>query len=97
MLATEAAEDAAVPVKVADGVAGTLPLEEAACDGAASLMLCSVPDQPAALAELSRVIRPVGSFYEHVGDGSPGFARFQRVIYVCWPVFWRVAAQAATR
>ena len=36
--------------------------------GVASLVLCSVPDQAAALHELRRVIRPGGElrFYEHV-------------------------------
>jgi SAM-dependent methyltransferase len=34
----------------------------------ASLVLCSVPDQPNALAEVRRVLRPGGElrFYEHV-------------------------------
>jgi SAM-dependent methyltransferase len=46
-----------------------LPLAEASVDAAvASLVLCSVPDQRRALAEIRRVLRPGGElrFYEHV-------------------------------
>jgi ubiquinone/menaquinone biosynthesis C-methylase UbiE len=86
--AEQAAGTAAVPAKVLDGVADALPLEEAGCDAAvASLVLCSVPDQAAALDELFRVIRPGGElrFYEHVRAESPRLARFQRRIDVVWP------------
>jgi len=51
------------------GVADDLPLEDASADGVvASLVLCSVPYQDRALAELRRVLRPAGElrFYEHV-------------------------------
>jgi len=50
-------------------------------------VLCSVPDQPAALAELLRVIRPGGElrFYEHVRADSARFARFQRAVDVVHP------------
>jgi ubiquinone/menaquinone biosynthesis C-methylase UbiE len=43
-------------------------------------VLCTVPDQQRALAELFRVIRPGGElrFYEHVIADTPGQARFQR-------------------
>ncbi|MGH9187852.1 MAG: class I SAM-dependent methyltransferase [Acidimicrobiales bacterium] len=87
-LAVEAAATAKVPVEVVDGVADRLPLEDGSCDaGVASLVLCSVPDQAAALGELRRVIRPGGElrFYEHVQAESAGFARFQRALDVVWP------------
>ena len=44
-------------------------------------MLCSVPDQATALAELRRVVRPGGElrFYEHVLAREPRRARFQRL------------------
>jgi ubiquinone/menaquinone biosynthesis C-methylase UbiE len=67
--ATEAAGHAPVSVHVVGGVADALPLSDASVDAAvASLVLCSVPDQGRALAELRRVLRPGGElrFYEHV-------------------------------
>jgi ubiquinone/menaquinone biosynthesis C-methylase UbiE len=68
-LASEAALGSPVPVTVLAGTADALPLEDTSCDAAvASLVLCSVPDQGEALAELRRVIKPGGElrFYEHV-------------------------------
>jgi SAM-dependent methyltransferase len=67
--AAEAAATAPVPVRVLGGVADELPLADESVDAAvASLVLCSVPDQLRALAELHRVLRPDGRlhFYEHV-------------------------------
>jgi ubiquinone/menaquinone biosynthesis C-methylase UbiE len=67
--AERAATAAAVPVTVRQGTAETLPLADGEVDAAvASLVLCSVPDQARALAELRRVLRPDGElrFYEHV-------------------------------
>jgi ubiquinone/menaquinone biosynthesis C-methylase UbiE len=79
--ATEAAAGAPVPVRVVDGAADALPAEDGAFDAAvASLVLCSVPDQAAALAEIRRVLRPGGElrFYEHVVSDTPRTARLQR-------------------
>jgi ubiquinone/menaquinone biosynthesis C-methylase UbiE len=67
--ATEAGASAPVAIRVLAGVADDLPLEDKSVDSAvASLVLCSVPDQDRALAELRRVLRPGGElrFYEHV-------------------------------
>jgi ubiquinone/menaquinone biosynthesis C-methylase UbiE len=73
--AEQAAADAPVPVRVVEGVADRLPAEDESLDGAvASLVLCSVPEQAAALGELRRVLRPGGElrFYEHVhADSQP--------------------------
>jgi SAM-dependent methyltransferase len=67
--AAAAAEAAPVPVEVRDGVADALPFDDASVDAAVtSLVLCSVPDQATALAEIRRILRPGGRlrFYEHV-------------------------------
>src|SRR4051794_5210796 len=67
--AVAAAGQASVPVTVVGGVADALPFDDESFDAAvASLVLCSVPDQARALAELRRVVRPGGElrFYEHV-------------------------------
>jgi ubiquinone/menaquinone biosynthesis C-methylase UbiE len=72
---------APVSVTVADGGADQLPGEDGAFEaGVAALVLCTVPDQQRALAELFRVIRPAGElrFYEHVIGETPGQARLQR-------------------
>jgi ubiquinone/menaquinone biosynthesis C-methylase UbiE len=68
-IAQQAAAGAPVPVSVRAGTADALPLADGEMDAAvASLVLCSVPDQARALAELHRVLRPGGElrFYEHV-------------------------------
>jgi SAM-dependent methyltransferase len=67
--AERAAVTAPVPVRVLPGVADALPVPDGSVDAAVtSLVLCSVPDQENALAELRRVLRDHGElrFYEHV-------------------------------
>jgi ubiquinone/menaquinone biosynthesis C-methylase UbiE len=67
--AAQAAASAPIPIRVLGGTADHLPIEDEGVDAAiASLVLCSVPDQDRALAELHRVVRPGGElrFYEHV-------------------------------
>lgn len=68
-LAGRAAGACALPITVLDGTAEQLPLEDRSCQAAvSSLVLCSVGDQQAALAELRRVLVPGGElrFFEHV-------------------------------
>jgi ubiquinone/menaquinone biosynthesis C-methylase UbiE len=87
-LAQAAAGQAPVAVRVVDGTADTLPVADASMDAAvASLVLCSVPDQARALAELHRVLRPGGEvrFFEHVQADTPGLARVQRLADLVWP------------
>src|SRR2546423_3049 len=57
-----------------------LPFTDDTFDAAVStLVLCSVDDQPRALRELRRVLRPGGAllFIEHLRSGDPGTARLQ--------------------
>ncbi len=88
-LLEEAAGGVSVPVTVVPGVADRLPLETASVDvGVASLVLCSLEDQRAALAELYRVIRPGGElrFLEHVVADSPTLRWVQRLAdATIWP------------
>jgi SAM-dependent methyltransferase len=75
---------------VVDGVADRLPVDDASFDAVvSSLVLCSVPDPAAALAEVHRVLRLGGRFFfwEHVrGDG--GLARVQGALDAAgWPFF----------
>jgi ubiquinone/menaquinone biosynthesis C-methylase UbiE len=87
--AIEAAGTAPVPVSVTEGTADRLPLDGASCDaGVVSLVLCSLDDVAAGLAELRRVIRPGGElrFYEHVLSDRPRLARVQRLVdRTFWP------------
>lgn len=60
--------------------AEVLPFEDASFDVAVStLVLCTVDDQPRALRELRRVLRPGGRllFIEHVRSDDPRLARWQ--------------------
>jgi SAM-dependent methyltransferase len=82
-LAQAAAERAPVSVDVKSGVAEALPVPDGEFDAVvASLVLCSVSDQAAALREIARVLRPGGElrFYEHVVSNRPAMARIQRVL-----------------
>jgi ubiquinone/menaquinone biosynthesis C-methylase UbiE len=87
-LAVQAARTAPVPVQVVDASAERSPFEDGAFDVAvASLVLCSVLDQQAALAEIHRVLRPGGQlrFYEHVRSQESGKARLQDRVERVWP------------
>jgi ubiquinone/menaquinone biosynthesis C-methylase UbiE len=87
--ASESAGHAPVAVEVVDGVSSALPAEDESFDaGVASLVLCSVRDQPRALAEFHRVIRSGGQlrFYEHVVSRQPAVALLQRIAdSAFWP------------
>jgi ubiquinone/menaquinone biosynthesis C-methylase UbiE len=89
-LALANAAGAKVPITVTDGTADLLPADDGSFDAAvASLMLCSVPDQAVALAEMRRVLRPGGElrFMEHVSSQSLGQRRVQRLVdATIWPV-----------
>jgi ubiquinone/menaquinone biosynthesis C-methylase UbiE len=78
--AEQAAASAPVPVSVRAGVADELEFEDQAFDAAVvCLVLCTVPNQVAALDELRRVVKPGGElrFLEHVRSERAGKARVQ--------------------
>ena len=87
--AADAAARTDVPVRVVGGVAEQLPVESGEFDAAVtSLVLCSVADQAAALAEIYRVLRPGGAFrfYEHVLSRRAAVAFSQRAVdRLFWP------------
>ena len=87
--ARAAAAHADVEIEVLDGVADRLPAEDSSFDAAVTcLVLCTVPDQARALAELRRVLRPSGElrFYEHVLSDRHAIALSQRAVdRVFWP------------
>jgi len=70
----------ATAAKVLRAPAEDLPFEDHTFDVAVStLVLCGVDDQPRALRELRRVLRPGGKllFIEHVRSDDPAVARLQ--------------------
>ena len=77
---------AKAPVEVLDAKAQDLPFEDDSFDVVVSTMvLCTVPDQRTALAEVRRVLRPGGRllFLEHV-RGTGAVARCQDLILPLW-------------
>ncbi|HTJ40076.1 MAG TPA: class I SAM-dependent methyltransferase [Dactylosporangium sp.] len=88
--AEAAAAGAPVPVRVVDGLADALPAGDGEFDAAvAALVLCTVPDQAAALAEIRRVLRPGGGlrFFEHVAAEPGALRRVQRIVdATVWPL-----------
>ena len=75
-----AVREHAPAAKVLRAPAEDLPFEDHTFDVAVStLVLCGVEDQPRALRELRRVLRPGGRllFIEHVRSDDPGRARLQ--------------------
>jgi ubiquinone/menaquinone biosynthesis C-methylase UbiE len=73
-------DDQAPLTKVLRAPAENLPFEDESFDTVVStLVLCGVDDQPRALRELRRVLRPGGRliFIEHVRSDDPRLARWQ--------------------
>ena len=73
--------------KILRAPAEDLPFEDGTFDTVVSTMvLCGVSDQPRALRQLRRVLRPGGQllFIEHVRSGDPRLARHQdRMNWMC--------------
>lgn len=67
-------------VTVLEAPAERLPFPDDSFDTAVvTLVLCTVPDQPAALKEIARVLKPDGQllFLEHVRSRNPALAKWQ--------------------
>ncbi|TFG72438.1 MAG: class I SAM-dependent methyltransferase [Solirubrobacterales bacterium] len=72
---------------VIEAPAENLPFDSDSFDTVVcTLMLCTVEDQAASLAEVARVLRPGGRllFFEHVRAETPGLARAQDVLHGPW-------------
>ncbi len=67
--------------------AENLPFDDDSFDTVTvTLVLCTVPDQPAALKEVHRVLKPGGQllFLEHVRADDPGLAKWQDRLEKPW-------------
>lgn len=73
--------------EIVEAPAERLPFESASFDTAVStLVLCTVPDPAAAIAELARVLKPGGRllFIEHVRSADPALAGWQDRLEKPW-------------
>jgi ubiquinone/menaquinone biosynthesis C-methylase UbiE len=90
--AEEAARSAPVPISVRAGLAQRIPEPDESFEAVVvSLVLCSVPNQAEALAEIRRVLRPNGElrFFEHVVARNRVAATIQRALEAT--IFPRIA------
>jgi ubiquinone/menaquinone biosynthesis C-methylase UbiE len=72
--------EAGVDAEIVEAPAERLPFEDSSFDTAVfTLVLCTVPDPAAALAEAARILKPGGRllFVEHVRSEDEGLARWQ--------------------
>ncbi|MFH5877813.1 class I SAM-dependent methyltransferase [Arthrobacter sp. NA-172] len=86
-LAAAKARLAAVPVTVVPGTAEDIPAADGEADAVVvSLVLCSVAEQAAVLAEIRRVLRPGGTlaFYEHVRSVKTLLAAVEDLLTPAW-------------
>jgi ubiquinone/menaquinone biosynthesis C-methylase UbiE len=77
-------------VELIEAGAESLPFEDDSFDTAVfTLVLCTVPDPRAALAEAARILKPGGQtlFLEHVRAQQPGTARWQDRLETPWRFF----------
>lgn len=74
-------------IEIVQAPAQSLPFEDDSFDTAVfTLVLCTVPDPAASLAEAARVLKPGGKllFVEHVRGEEPGLARWQDRLEKPW-------------
>ena len=76
-----------MPIRLAAATAERLPFRVQVFDTVvAVLVLCTIPDPAASLAEARRVLLPGGRllFLEHVRAPDPGLERWQRRLQPIW-------------
>ncbi|WP_255767613.1 class I SAM-dependent methyltransferase [Pseudarthrobacter sulfonivorans] len=86
-LALQEARTAPVRVTVIPGTAEHVPADTASVDAVVvSLVLCSVQDQGAVLAEIRRILKPGGTlaYYEHVRSERPLVAAVEDLLTPVW-------------
>ncbi len=79
--------DVGCAADLVEAPAERLPFDDGTFDTVVvTLVLCTVPDQPAALAEISRVLAPGGQllFLEHVRSSDRGLAAWQDRLEKPW-------------
>jgi SAM-dependent methyltransferase len=84
------AEEAGVEAEIVQAGAEDVPFEDSSFDTAVfTLVLCTVPDPAAALAEAARILKPGGRllFVEHVRSEDSGLARWQDRLERPWHFF----------
>jgi ubiquinone/menaquinone biosynthesis C-methylase UbiE len=84
------AAESGLPVSVVEAPAERLPFDDDSFDTAVTtLVLCTVTNPNAALAEIARVLRPGGKliFLEHVRAQEPGLAKWQDRLHPLWVRF----------
>ncbi|HEY7256710.1 MAG TPA: class I SAM-dependent methyltransferase [Solirubrobacterales bacterium] len=82
--------EAGLDAEVVQAPAERLPFADSTFDTAVyTLVLCTVPDQDAALAETARILKPGGRllFVEHVRSADAGLARWQDRLHGPWKLF----------
>lgn len=83
----DAAPHPHAPRRLVEASAERLPFPDDTFDTAvATLVLCTIPDPVAAIAEIARVLKPGGTllFIEHVRSDDPGRARWQDRLEKPW-------------
>ena len=88
--AARRAAEASVPVQIVSGRAEALPFDDESFDEVViTFAMCTIPDVPAALGEVKRVLRPAGvlHFAEHTRSDTRAMAWFQTAFDPIYTVF----------